>query len=365
MKKDNYQNLPVSPLAEELVKAHRGKEMHCVIFGNFGAMNLGDEAILAGQLQELKKIPNLHVTVVARFPQEVTKMHNVAAISFYALGKIIHAIKQADVVIVGGGGIICKMERGIISFFYQLYMLSLFFVLPRLFKKKLYAWGIGVYDNTHPIILWLSCSLLRLVTTITVRDYHSYALLKSKNIDAQLHKDNSFLMELEAKDIVMQEDFFKEIYDPKRKHIGISLLKPSSKKAEQHLLAELITFMTNNYKTSDFWFYSCDYHPSYLNDEQFGQKLKKILINTVDKDIRFYFIPTQWHPQKFFSSFQLMDFMIAMRLHADIFAYRTGLNFLGISYDEKCKSFLASIGKDALEIQDISWHAIQKSFKLV
>ena len=58
-------------------------------------------------------------------------------------------------------------------------------------------------------------------------------------------------------------------------------------------------------------------------------------------------------PQEFFSIFKNMDYMITMRLHSMIFAYRLGIPFSGISYDIKCDDFLKSIGKHNTNFNEI------------
>ena len=58
-----------------------------------------------------------------------------------------------------------------------------------------------------------------------------------------------------------------------------------------------------------------------------------------------------------------MDYVIAMRFHAAVFAYRNGINFTGISYDKKCASFLKSVGKEPVEIRDVTWKALQKQME--
>jgi polysaccharide pyruvyl transferase WcaK-like protein len=362
MKRDKYKDLPVLHFAETIKKNHNKKRMKAIIFGNFGARNFGDEAILAGELNELKKIANLKITVVARFPEEVRKMHGVSAISPYLFHDIMREIKRSDFVIVGGGGLINKVERGMVGFLFQLYIIFLFLLFPRLQKKKVYVLGVGIYNNSHPIILQLALPLLRRVTVITVRDLHSYEFLKSKKVMVRLFKDNSFLMSLVPIRKVLQDTYFKRWYSKNRINIGISLIKPDNKKEEKHLVAELVSFISKNHAVADFWFYSSDCNPSYFNDEKFGHLLHEAVREKVGKDIHFFFIPTNWHPQTFFSSLKLMDFVIAMRLHVAIFAYRNDKDFVTISYDKKCASFSTSIGKDFVEINNVTAKYIQKNF---
>jgi polysaccharide pyruvyl transferase WcaK-like protein len=363
MSKDTYQKLPLYHFAKDIVKIHAKKRTRAVIFGNFGACNLGDEAILAGELSELNKIPNLTVTVCAKYPKEVKRLHNVHAISHYAFREIRREIKRSDFIIIGGGGLLNKHERGLIGLMYQLYMLYTFFYLPRRYKKKVYILGIGAYNNTAPLILNLASWLMKSAQIITVRDQNSYETLKQKNVRVNYCKDNSFLMEMVPVKKVLADPYFKRLFTTNKVNIGISLVKPDSKRSERQLIHELTNFINKTHQNADFWFYSADYHPAYFNDEKFGHKLHENIQKKVGKDVKFHFIPTNWDPQLFFSSFKLMNFFITMRLHTSIFAYRSGLSFYGISYDKKCSSFLKSIGMAPHEINQVTSKSIQETFR--
>lgn len=359
MANDIYQSLQVLHFADVIKKHHTRKRLHCVLFGNFGACNLGDEAILAGELAELAKVPNLKTTVVAKYPAEVKRIHNTKAVSFYAFNSLRKELKKADFIIIGGGGLFNKAEPAVIGHAYQMYLLSLFLWAQRVFKKKIYVIGIGIYGNTNYFIKKLAVSLMKQAKLLTVRDQHSLEVLKENDALAKFYKDNSFLMELLPVSKVLQDPYFKRLYKKDRINIGLSLVKPESRKTEKQLLNELVTFISKNHQKADFWFYASDYHPKYFNDEKFGHVLHEMVKNKVGNNVAFHFVPTSWSPQMFFSSIKLMNCMISMRLHTTIFSYRTNSNFVGISYDKKCTSFIKSIGKEPIETKDVTWRKLQ------
>jgi len=355
MKMNKYQNLPVFHFANLIKKNHSKKRMRCIVFGNFGAMNFGDEAILAGELQELKKISGLNVLVVARNPGEIEKLHKTKAVSLYKFRTIVEEINKADFIIVGGGGVICKADRGVIGFLYQLYMLSIYLLIPRIYKKKIYAIGIGIYQNSNPIILKAATYLLKFAKVVTVRDYHSLEFLKNKKIPAKLYKDNSYLMDLFSRNKILKDEKFKH-YSKNKTNIGFSLLKPDNKKNEKHLISEIVSYINHNRKKANFWFYLCDYQGNVFNDKKFAHKIYKIVDKKFGSGVNCYLVSTDYSPKLFFSTFKLMDSFIAMRLHSMLFAYRSDIPFKGISYDEKTSSFLKSIGKEELNINDAKWN---------
>ena len=68
-----YDKLPTHYFSKEIKKYIRKGRSYGLVYGNFGAFNSGDEAILKGELLELEKIPTTTVTVVSRFPEQVKK----------------------------------------------------------------------------------------------------------------------------------------------------------------------------------------------------------------------------------------------------------------------------------------------------
>lgn len=360
MTKDKYQLLPTLHLADEIKKRHIKKNIKCIIFGNFGAYNIGDEAILAGEIQQLQQIPNISITVVGRYPKEIKRLHKVHAVSLYTLHQIRKELKKADFVIVGGGGLINKVERNFIGFFYQLYMLLVFFFLPRMYKKKLYITGIGIYDNANPLIINAALPFFKQASLITVRDHHSQDFLKKKNVHSHLYKDNSFLMDLTPITQVLQESFFKENYKKEKMNIGISLVNPENKKIEKKLIAELAKFIKKYNEKAHFWIYATDNNPEYVNDLKFTTNVMEHIKKLLKEEIVIHIVPIDSKPQTYFSSIKLMNFMIATRFHAQIFAYRNKIPFAGISYDKKCASFIESIGMKSIPLHAVSAEAINK-----
>jgi len=354
MKNDIYKKLKVFHFADQIKKDFPGSKKSALIFGNFGAMNMGDESILSGELQELSKIPDLNLCVVSRNPGNTKSLHKTNAISLYEFWEVISKITKSDFIIVGGGGIICKTDRVLIGFVYQLYMLFIYLFLPLVFGKKIYAVGMGVYKNSNPIILFLSTYLLRFSSIITVRDYHSYEYLKSKKISVEIYKDNSYLMDLTPLSEIKKGKFFEMHYDSNKKNIGFALLKPENEEDEIRLISEIKTLVDKNHKTANFWFYSCDFQGNFFNDYSFSKKIRDIIGQDTLRKKSIILVPTEYSPDKFFSSFKLMDYFITMRLHGAIFAYRSDIDFMGITYDDKCTSFLRSVGKKPVSLSQIS-----------
>lgn len=353
MKNDKYATLPLFKFSEYLAQDNSRQIKSALIFGNFGAKNFGDESILAGEIQELNKINNVNISVIARNPKEVTRLHKVNSVSLYSLPKVVGSIIKSDIVIVGGGGLICKADKGLWGILYQTYMLFLYFLLPLIFNKKIYALGMGVYKNTNPLVLELAISLLRRVSKVTVRDFHSYELLKRKNVKVEIYKDNSYLMDLESKSEISKDKILAKVQEKNRKNVGFALLKPKNQDNEKHLISEITKLILAHKSQVNFWFFPCDFQGR-DNDLIFALQIKKSVLVLIKSEVNINIVPTTLSPQVFFSLFKLMDHMVTMRLHGAIFSYRNNIKITGITYDEKCTSFLESIGKNPISIQDFN-----------
>jgi polysaccharide pyruvyl transferase CsaB len=80
--------------------------MRLVIAGYYGFANAGDEAILAAMLADLRgRVPQAAITVVSGDPAATTAAHGVPAVLFTDIGALVEAVRGADLLILGGGGL--------------------------------------------------------------------------------------------------------------------------------------------------------------------------------------------------------------------------------------------------------------------
>ncbi len=323
------------------IKSKHPHPKNGVVFGNFGALNLGDEAILSGELDELMKFKSLNIQVIAKYPKEIKEIHGIQGIYFQDVSKIVRSLISADFVIFGGGGLFCKSLSGIKGKLFQLYFILLFLILPKLLNKKVYVIGVGIYKNMGEFNLAFSTFALRLADYITVRDPDSQEFLKNKKIKSDLFIDSSYSMKMP---ITTDRKLIREMnVDIKVINIGLGLKYPSSEEKTKILKDAILTFISRH-KEAHFWFYSLDNNPFVKSDIEFNKLLITILEkNNITKNI--HIVPSAYHPREIFSTFKQMDFIIAMRLHSMIFAHRMGVEFVGISYDAKCDVFLNSLNK--------------------
>lgn len=347
-RQNKYRKLKIFHFAS-MIKDFK-KSQNILIFGNFGAMNLGDESILAGEVAEIKNVsPNAKITVVSRYPSFVKKIHD-GLINGVALRQpitLLKAILKANIIIVGGGGLFNKNRNQLSGYVYQSYIMILFIFLPKILNKKVYLLGIGIYENMNKVLLNIAKLLFGFVDLITVRDFHSHKLLNDLKIKNKIFKDNSYLMDTNNSPKDLMKVLGKN-YSAKDLNIGLSLRTPFTPEKTKSLVDAVSSFMIKN-KKATFWFYVLDNHLGRQNDSI----INNLVINRVKKhNLKIRKVSNSFHPNQIFPSFKLMDKFITMRLHSMIFADRLLIPFVGISYDVKCSDFLQSVGKTNLLMDD-------------
>ena len=113
------------------------------ISGYYGFENFGDEAILKVLTEELKNCGH-NVTVFSKRPDITSAKRGVNSVYTFSLGKVIKTLKNADVLISGGGSLLQDVTSTKSLFYY------LFVIGAALFFQKdviIFAQGIGPIKN--------------------------------------------------------------------------------------------------------------------------------------------------------------------------------------------------------------------------
>lgn len=137
-----------------------------VISGYYGFGNAGDEAMLCAIIDAIRDVEDdAHITVISGNPQETSRKHNIKAVGTFAAFGILNAIRNADLVISGGGSLL-QDATSIRNTYYYLSIMGLAKLLGK--PVMLYSQGIGpLYrKSTKRAVKFM----LKYVDGITVRD---------------------------------------------------------------------------------------------------------------------------------------------------------------------------------------------------
>ena len=116
-----------------------------VISGYYGFGNAGDEAMLCAIIDAIRDVEDdAHITVISGNPQETSRKHNIKAVGTFAAFGILNAIRNADLVISGGGSLL-QDATSIRNTYYYLSIMGLAKLLGK--PVMLYSQGIGLHQQ--------------------------------------------------------------------------------------------------------------------------------------------------------------------------------------------------------------------------
>ena len=299
-----------------------------LLAGYFGMGNLGDEAILEGELTYLeRKISDAKISVLSGNPEKTSETFLCPSFNRSSFRDIFKAVSSCDIFVLGGGGIL----QDVTSFRSLLYYLFLLELAKKKGKKvAVFAMGIGPLKRKISEFL-VKRALLR-SDYVSLRDRQSYDWAVKRGIEkAVLSADASFLLTPPAP---ME----------RKREIGVSLRSWRGLKIE-----ELKNFL--------------------LEISKNGYNITFILFNPEDREISRLFISEiggnllePQSPQEALELLANMEATIAMRLHCAILSTIAGTPFLAISYDPKVQSFAEEMGQPFLSLEDIAKNNLYKLF---
>lgn len=306
-----------------------------VISGYYGFDNAGDEAVLLSIIQALRleALPGetLDITVLSNNPPATSERYGVKAVNRWRMPEVFKALRQADVLISGGGSLLQDVTSKK-SVLYYLTVIGMAVSLRR--PVVFYSQGVGpVNDAFNRKLMGLVCNR---VSEIYVRDVASKDALVQMGI---------------------KRPAIQVVMDPV---VSMALTEAEWKKGESLLVEADITgdrplagMYLRDWKTdSNYhaevakvceWLYNQGWLPVFIpmhypDDVQAVQAIKPLL-KTPAK-----FLEAHYSPQEILAMTAKMDFVVAMRLHGLIMAANAKTPYFGISYDPKIQAFIASSG---------------------
>ena len=169
------------------------KNPKILMYGYFGAGNIGDEAILEVQAKILRELnPNIELSALVH-SKERAKELNIKAYDFINLEEIHNAIEECDLIISGGGGLFQDSTGAFSPLYY-----GLIIYLSNLIKKPVFILGQGFGPITSELGILYTKTFLKCCTKATFRDeesvkeFHKFA----PDIPAQCTTDPVFAYEV-------------------------------------------------------------------------------------------------------------------------------------------------------------------------
>ena len=277
--------------------------MKYVVSGYIGFDNFGDEAIAHVLVNRLKQDSAEKITLISSNPEKTKKIHNVNAcgmLNFFS------AIKDADILISGGGSLLQDVTS-IKSLFYYLAVIYTALFLRK--KVEIFAQGIGPINSKLGQIL--TRFALKKCSKITVRDKKSQDLLFSWEIKSELVNDPVLYLDIPHKNtkgcVGIQLRSFNTLTDDFLNTLANEVAKNfSDKKIKLISLQDSLDLNV------------CTKFRNLLAEKQLDTEiLSNLDLNQV------------------FETISNLEYLIAMRFHANVVGIKSGVKTLVINYDPK------------------------------
>lgn len=339
---------------------------HIAVLGSYGTTNIGDQAILTAMLDLIAQYsPDSRVTVIAPYPDRVSSVHDVCALSARRRRDVLRKIKcflSADLLIVGGGGLLqdnrqADWLRGMVSAY----------VSQALFAKlcgcKLALVGVSIGPLSRVSSRRLTSLICRTADVIVPRDKESMelALRLGGHADRMFPAaDLALCLEIAgaSPSIVLR-------MTSSNKRYCVLNLRPSYAKNDEkhpfgipresiHSLCRLLDWLVG-VKDLDVVFVPFDTR----HDVAVGQYLAPLLADPS----RYHVCTQDLSVNSIVSIMKHAEITVGMRLHSLIFSFLAGTAVIPLVYDTKVASFAHQIGiHDVFEISDLEFEALRQAF---
>jgi len=283
------------------------KYKNILISGYYGFDNFGDEAILGVLVKKLKEM-KMNIRVLSKNPKKTSALYKVDTTLFFCLIQVIHRIRQSDILISGGGSLLQDVTS-LKSLLYYLWVIN----TALFFKKKviIFAQGIGPINSRFG--RFLTKNTLKKCSLVTVRDEKSLFLLRGWGLKPELVCDPLF-------DLNLQRSFHSS-------KVGVQLR--GFKTLKENLLVKLAEQINKDFSDKRIEIYSFQDSLDLEVCKKFDAILKSI---NPGLDTKLIYNQTS---QEILDKISKVDYMIAMRFHANLIALKYGVKTLAICYDEK------------------------------
>ena len=297
-----------------------------IVSGYIGFDNFGDEAIAKVLTDRLKKSGAEKITLISSSPEKTAQIHKVDSCKMLDFWK---SLCEADVLISGGGSLLQDVTS-VKSLIYYLGVIYSALILHK--KVEIFAQGIGPINSKAGQIL--TRFALSNADTISVRDKKSQELLKKWGIKSELVKDPILELELPHKN--------------ETGVVGIQLR--SYPTVTDKFLSRLAEEVIKNFADKKIQIISLQDSVDLEICEKFARILK---INGRENNVE---VVRNLSINDVFECISNLEYLVAMRFHANVVGMKSGVKTLAIDYDIKVKKLADEYRLPIIELnqQDMS-----------
>ena len=309
--------------------------MRILISGYYGFHNTGDEAVLAGIVQGLReRIPGVEICVLSADPEGTAEAHRVYAVDRWRTPVIWQELRKADFFLQGGGGLL----QDVTSPHSAMYYLGLLH-LARLTRTPYMIFAQGIGPISSGFLRGLTARNCRAAKAITVRDIESAEMLREWGVSSP--------------EVAVSAD-------------PALLLEPADDRRRQQLLRTLDLAFDQPYMTIALrqWAGLPEFLPHLVGLLRRREEALLVLPFQYEQDLPLALELSQALPNRVHLPTDLLSpadsaavirgarAVIAMRLHAMIFATSQQTPAVALAYDPKVDAFCRRSGHPVLHLHE-------------
>lgn len=340
-----------------------------LICGNYGATNLGDEAILQALLEQVRSaFPHANLQVVSANPELTTKQHGVEAVAMVPAGlrsfvrgifgvdfrRTSRAFRDADLIIFGGGGLFTdEKPRAIFIWLMQ--------ILPALRRRKpVVCFGQSVGPLKSGWSRWIVRRVFRRMHAVVVRDEASRELLLHLGVrNVQVLPDPVFGLQ---KRFYADASFRSE--PAERKPYIVFSLRPWKGNQPHEVLAKFVDWIFETYQLRTYFVPFQNEHDA--DSPEMAKVISKLQNRGgADGVAAAEIFPYNENIPDILKLMHEATAVVGMRLHSLIFSALVHTPFLGFSYSVKVSEVVRQLGMEDFlcEYRDLELEVLKKKFE--
>ncbi len=297
--------------------------MKPLIAGYYGYRNWGDEGSLATLLQTLDP---QHCTVLSGDPSFTERTYGVRAIPRMELRSVRQAVRQSEVLILGGGSLL-QDATSLRSLLY--YLTLIHWGLKA--HGRVWLVGQGVGPLQRPLSRWLTAKVLNRVPFLSLRDEESARFLRSIGVHTPLRVDADLTWALQPAEAHWRPP-------TERPCVGLAPRVWRDLPVEEAFGALCRTLSAQGYTPV-------------LVPMQESQD--RALCEAIAHSTGALLMPPPNHPAQLLGVMSQLEAMVALRLHGAIFALSQGVPTLCVAYDPKVNALAEQVGAPTVGLEGL------------
>ncbi len=316
-----------------LAQKERPKRDGIVICGAYGKGNAGDDAILEAIIAEMREIDkDRPITVMSRSPKATRLEHRVDSAFTFNIPKMMSVFRRAKLYINGGGSLIQDITSSRSLYFY-LFTLK----IAKKLGCNVMMYGCGIGPLRHDFNANIASKVLnKYVDIITLREDESLTTLRSMEVKEPLvHMTADPALTLKPASNKRISDIFKaEQLPADRPMLCLSMRPWDGFENIAQAVAQCADYAWDTYGMETVLL------PIELpRDLSAAERVASFMRHTP------HIVRSRYTASETIGIMSKMRAVMAMRLHALVFAATTGVPIAGIAYDKKVRGFTEYLGQ--------------------